>query len=310
MSDCKRFFADNFDAFKDDLKGLIEIPSVTSDKETSVKALDYVIGLARESGLKAFTAAGGRVGVVEYGEGGEAFGILVHVDVVEAEASEWRFPPFALTESEGRLYGRGVVDDKGAVMIILYMLKYLRKAGIRGNRKIQLIIGTQEESEWDDIDAYKVEMSTPCCGFTPDGDFPISNAEKGYIDLELSFPAKAVTAVKGGNAPNTVPSLISVTVENREYIFKGKAAHSSSPWSGVNAIIKAASELEGVAREEAFRFLRENFDDNFYGDREGTVVCPSLISLDDGMINLTLNVRTAPGASNAEVIAYFEEKGR
>ena len=38
-----------------------------------------------------------------------------HVDVVPVEGQVWSRPAFALTEGEGRLYGRGVTDMKGFV---------------------------------------------------------------------------------------------------------------------------------------------------------------------------------------------------
>ena len=38
-----------------------------------------------------------------------------HVDVVPVEGQVWTRPAFALTESDGRLYGRGVTDMKGFV---------------------------------------------------------------------------------------------------------------------------------------------------------------------------------------------------
>ncbi len=38
-----------------------------------------------------------------------------HTDVVPVEGQAWTHPPFALTEAEGRLYGRGTADMKGFV---------------------------------------------------------------------------------------------------------------------------------------------------------------------------------------------------
>jgi len=310
MKNCKQYIKDNFDSFKHDLKGLIEIPSVTTDRKKSVEALNYVIDLARRYGLNAYTVADGRVGIVEYGEGDETLGVLAHVDVVDVEVSEWRFPPFALTEHDGFLYGRGVADDKGAVMMILYALKFLSETGVRGNKKIQFVIGTQEESSWEDIDAYKEEMYPPDYGFTPDGEFPISNAEKGYIDLALTFPAGSITAISGGNAHNTIPSLVKVTAAGKEYMFTGKAAHSSIPWEGENAIVKAAKELYRIVPDGVFHYLAETFDAaDYLGSENESTIAPTLIEMAGERIILSINVRTGYTVTNADIIASFEKAG-
>jgi acetylornithine deacetylase len=44
-----------------------------------------------------------------------------HLDVVPVEGQDWSYPPFALTEAMGRLYGRGTCDMKGFVACALAM---------------------------------------------------------------------------------------------------------------------------------------------------------------------------------------------
>jgi acetylornithine deacetylase len=44
-----------------------------------------------------------------------------HTDVVPVEGQVWTKPPFALTEADGRFYGRGVTDMKGFVACALAM---------------------------------------------------------------------------------------------------------------------------------------------------------------------------------------------
>jgi len=46
-------------------------------------------------------------------------------------------------------------------------------------KKVQLILGTQEEVEWSDMNAYVREFPLLDYGFTPDGEFPMCNIEKG-----------------------------------------------------------------------------------------------------------------------------------
>jgi acetylornithine deacetylase len=48
-------------------------------------------------------------------EGPDGVMLSGHTDVVPVEGQAWTHPPFALTEAEGRLYGRGTADMKGFV---------------------------------------------------------------------------------------------------------------------------------------------------------------------------------------------------
>ena len=66
---------------------------------------------------------------VNYGEGSdeEGLSVLCHLDVVpEGDRALWETEPFTLTEKDGYLIGRGVVDDKGPAVLCLYALKELK----------------------------------------------------------------------------------------------------------------------------------------------------------------------------------------
>ena len=89
-------------------------------------------------------------GHVEYGNGEETIGILCHVDVVPAQGN-WKYPPFSGTISEGRIYSRGASDDKGPTIAALYALKALKDLGFEPQKRVRLIIGTDEESHWRGI---------------------------------------------------------------------------------------------------------------------------------------------------------------
>ena len=56
-----------------------------------------------------------------YASVGQGPGVMLsgHTDVVPAEGQAWSHPPFALTEADGRYYGRGVCDMKGFVACAL-----------------------------------------------------------------------------------------------------------------------------------------------------------------------------------------------
>ena len=127
------------DEIKNDLNELISIRSVSCEGDKlPEKALDYILGRAEEMGFEV-KKTGNIAGHIEYGSGEEIAAVLAHVDVVPA-GEGWSVEPFALTEKDGRLYGRGVVDDKGPTITALYCLKALKDSGINPQRRIRLII--------------------------------------------------------------------------------------------------------------------------------------------------------------------------
>ncbi|HKB07224.1 MAG TPA: M20/M25/M40 family metallo-hydrolase, partial [Candidatus Polarisedimenticolia bacterium] len=52
--------------------------------------------------------------------------VLLHTDTVPSGApSDWRFPPFEPFEKDGKLFGRGVLDDKGPLVSAFAALRIL-----------------------------------------------------------------------------------------------------------------------------------------------------------------------------------------
>jgi acetylornithine deacetylase/succinyl-diaminopimelate desuccinylase-like protein len=77
-----------------------------------------------ESGAK------GRGNVIARLEGSDPQGALLihgHLDVVPADASEWRFPPFSGEIDDGYLWGRGAVDMKDMVAMTLAVARQLKR---------------------------------------------------------------------------------------------------------------------------------------------------------------------------------------
>ena len=80
----------------------------------------YVRDLLAAAGVTAVLipdASGGKANLyASVGPGGGG-GVMLsgHTDVVPVEGQDWHSPPFALTEADGRLYGRGTADMKGFV---------------------------------------------------------------------------------------------------------------------------------------------------------------------------------------------------
>ena len=322
----------NFNQFISHLSKLISFETILSEPKqnapfgTPIKnCLDWFLDLAKEFGFETINYDG-YAGEIVYGKGDE-IGIIGHLDVVPIGIG-WASEPFSLTEKEGVYYGRGVCDDKTPLLSCLYALKELKDSGLPVNKKIRLIAGCDEESGWRDIEYLKTKTTLPEYGFSPDGDFPISYAEKGIVEVAFSIPKlKNFKDIKGGTALNAVCDyvavrplvkvdetelkLFSLNLDEKGYIFsKGKSAHGSSPQLGINAMVKLF---------EYFAFKGENVSgvlDNLFYDKKGifalkneqgvVTLSPNLICENDSGITITCDCRIPAPFTLEDVNPIFD----
>ena len=205
---------------------LIEFPSVsfeTNNKtipfgEECSKALNYILKLADKLGFRTKNLDN-YCGYIEFGEGNELVGIIGHLDVVPANQEDgWTTPPFTPSIREGKLFGRGSIDDKGPVVASLYAMKVI-KDNVKVSKRVRLIVGLNEEKSWKCINYYKQIEELPSIGFSPDANFPAIYAEKGILSLELknNFKInnfKIIDIDCNNNALNVVPKYCSITLKN------------------------------------------------------------------------------------------------
>ena len=258
--------------FLKDLDELLRIRSVSAEgSEVPTQALSWMLKKAESFGLKTKNI-GGIAGHAEYGDGETLCGVLTHLDVVPANAADWSCEPFALTRKNGRMYGRGVADDKGAALAALYCLRALKESGVKGNR-VRVIFGTSEEIGMKDMETYFDAEPLPDLGFTPDSEYGICRAEKGIMHIEISSEKANNTSLmqfEAGSANNVVPDTayaildcsdyeehnlqrladaagkgafdLRFTIDGLKVTAHGKAAHACEPEKGENA----ASMLAGI----------------------------------------------------------------
>jgi succinyl-diaminopimelate desuccinylase len=195
------------------LAELIRIPSVCEEGVGGYpfgpaidQALRKTLQVAEGLGFKTHYGDGGYYGYAEVGEGAEMLGILGHLDVVPpGKLEDWDRDPFDPQEKDGMLYGRGTQDDKGPMVAALYAVKALMDAGVRFNKRVRFIFGTDEETLWRCINRYKEREEIPGMGFSPDSRFPVTYAEKGLLQLHLEGSNESGIKLAGGSAFNAVP---------------------------------------------------------------------------------------------------------
>ncbi len=247
----------NFSEFIERLSKLISYKSVQSAPEQGkpfgdgvFKAYDYFMSLAQSFGFETKNYDN-YIGEIILGHG-EEIGIIGHLDVVP-EGNGWNTDPYTLTKIGDTYYARGIIDDKGPLLLCLFILKELKDSGKPLKKKIRLFVGCNEESGWEDVAYLNSKTTLPEYGFSPDGNFPVGYAEKGITVIEFSIPAlKGFYGIEGGTVINAVCDYASayckgkqdetllkkhgLTLKDGKIISVGRSAHGSKPELGLNAL--------------------------------------------------------------------------
>ncbi len=280
-----------------DLDTLLGFESVSGQNDGECnKAIEFILKRAEDFGLKGERVTD-KSAYVQLGSSGMQCAVLSHLDVVPA-GSGWSVEPFALTEKDGRLYGRGIADDKGAALVNLYCLRALKESGVSGKNTLRAIFGASEETGMEDMDGYFEKEPYPELAFTPDSDYGICFAEKGILHIEVSTivnNAKTLTQFHSGNALNAVPDTAYAMLDSSSYdeqtlmrladasngefefkytidglmiISKGRAAHACEPQKGYNAaaalvdLIANAYETDDIGSVCSFIDYAVNMETN------------------------------------------------
>ncbi|MBO5851283.1 MAG: Sapep family Mn(2+)-dependent dipeptidase, partial [Clostridia bacterium] len=228
--------------------------------------------------------------------------------------SKWIYPPYSATEVDGKIYGRGIVDDKAPAVLCLYALKELKDNGFIPSKKIKLILGCDEESGWECIEHYNKVAVMPNVGFSPDGDFPVIYAEKGIFHIEFSFEYNSrIKKLSGGERVNMVCDYatasidllsnseietltkLGLKVEENTISAYGKSAHGSTPDKGDNAMKKLFYGLEKLDLIES-KVYNSLFDVssvfNEVKDETGNLTySPDVCFISDNQIKVQVDIR-------------------
>ena len=208
---------DHREEFLEDLKTLCRVPSMGGPAAPGApygpkakQVLETAMEMCAGYGFSV-TNHGDRVMTADMGPDEPTLDMLAHLDVV-GPGDGWETDPFEPVEkSDGYIYGRGVADDKGGAVAALYAMRCVKELGLPLRGRCRLILGTDEENGSSDVAWYYERVSPAPHTFTPDSNFPVCNAEKGFYRLHFSKTWQEQTAVPrvtelhGGFRVNVVP---------------------------------------------------------------------------------------------------------
>ncbi|MBQ9853024.1 MAG: Sapep family Mn(2+)-dependent dipeptidase [Ruminiclostridium sp.] len=305
------YFADKETQLIETVSRLVRIDSTIGEAQPGMPfgpgpaaALEEMLKLSAEWGLPGENLEG-YVGTVDLNDQETALHILGHLDVVDGGEGWTVTQPFQPKLVDGLLYGRGTDDDKGPMVAALLAMKAVKDLGIPLKKNVRMILGTDEETGFRDIDWYFDRHSHAPYTISPDADFPIINIEKGHYqptfsaswDQEAALPR--VTSLTGGPRLNMVPPkanalVAGLTAEEIQSVIPtlglegitftltqqedgvhilavGQGAHGSTPQEGRNAqtalvALLAALPLADCPSTQTIRTLRDLFP---HGDFTG-----------------------------------------
>ncbi len=277
---------DTFEQFQQLLKRYIGFKSVSTDKAflpEIEKTVEWLRSLFEENGFDVIIASEGKTNPVvmatyRWHNDSETVLVYGHYDVQPADISDgWKNEPFELTSENGKLYGRGVVDNKGQHLIHMVTVFELIKQGKLGCNVIFMLEGNEETSNPDIaklVETYKKHLYCNSIIISDGeivGDTPTVEASlKGGFNARVVItgaPNDLHSGLYGGAAPN--PAHVASHIISSLKDLDG-TVYSPHFYDGVKSItpeqqanldrmptdaeVCAASGLRGLACEQGIGF--------------------------------------------------------
>ena len=288
-----------------DLKRWIAIPSVQGPACENApfgaenrKMLDLALADAAKYGFDVRNFDG-YAGDISYGSGEQTMGMLCHLDVVPA-GDGWTHDPWGAEIADGKVYGRGTIDDKGPALCALYAMRAVKDSGVPLKDGVRLILGCDEETGMSDMRYYASKVKMPDYGFSPDAEFPVINIEKGGLSLSIS-------AYTGGEGECDLP-VYSLYAGIRRNVVPGIAKAEL----GVKDLPAFRAAVEKVAAARNFKLTVEESDGKVTLVAEGVSAHASMPHLGvnaAGMLLIALKDLGASGNSRAAIAAMADKLG-
>lgn len=200
-------------------------PSVSSQRVGIDECARLLTVMCGEHGMPAriIETDGNPVVYTERLAGADANTILIygHYDTQPADPPDaWDTPPFEPTIRDGRIYGRGVGDNKGQFLCSLFAIKLLTDLGRLPRVNIKFMFEGEEESgspSLPDFVEHHADLLKADFFYAPDGPKHITNrptAQFGFrgllqVELEATTANRDVhSGIYGGPVPNAIWRLI------------------------------------------------------------------------------------------------------
>jgi acetylornithine deacetylase len=194
-----------------DAAAILRVPSVTGDERPVLEALAAVAAsLGLEASLHAYDLGVLRALPEHPGEEAardELWGLTVtlpgaherialngHVDVVGPGTAPWRHGAWSGALEDGRLYGRGAVDMKGAVVAMLHALAALRASGAVTPEVVLQCVSSEEDGGLGTFAALERDAAFDAAFIPEPTAFDVVCAQAGALTFRLAIPGRSAHA--------------------------------------------------------------------------------------------------------------------
>ncbi len=281
--------------------------------------LDEALRMGHEAGF--YTADYG-CGVVSLAlkPGQPDLGIWLHGDVVPA-GEGWIYPPFAGTEYQNCIIGRGATDNKGQMCAIFHLLKIFKKLGVELGYNPALYLGSNEETGMEDVIAFLECAQPPRLSLVPDSGFPVGYGGRGSLRVTLrsKHPLTDLTITAGTDRDPGGAEAILRGQRLYTHTFPGHSAH---PKPGGNMITQLCEQLLGQelphrdrAVLEFFKLLTLDIHGDAFGiNRDPGPMTPltlfaGKVTMEGDLPAIHLNIRFPSSVTAEEIREALAAKG-
>ena len=200
-----------------------------------------------------------------------------HLDVVGPGEATWTYPPFEAVEKDGRIYGRGSTDMKGGTAAVVTAIRRIVDSGTELQGDVLFVATAGEE--------------TDSCGATR------------YVDNIGQVPRLAGVIIPE-------PTDFALVTAHRgmlwlEITTTGKAAHSSTPHLGVNAIASMRRLLNELDDYEISAGPHELLGNGSMSIN--TIEGGKALNVVPDKCRICIDFRTVPGQDYRCIIADLEQ---
>jgi succinyl-diaminopimelate desuccinylase len=261
------------------LKELIQAESTAEAGE--VAAANVVAARFRRSSIDAHVDVWDdkRANVIARGRSARrrpALLFVCHLDVVAPGEAKWTYPPFAAVEADGKVFGRGAADMKGGLAAAVTAICRIAESGVELAGDIVFLGAAGEETD--------------------------SAGANRFIDQEDRLPDLAGIIIPE-------PTGFAVVTAHRGLLWlqittKGKAAHSSAPQLGVNAILAMKSVLDKLADYKV-----PSQPHKLLGGCSmsiNTISGGKALNIVPDECTIGIDIRTLPGQNHADIIGDLQ----